>query len=1115
MWAGLAGPTRTSGGFAEALVDVLDPRSTDGAGQELDRRLLIVVDQFEELFTLCDDTTERWAFIEALCAAAEGPGDGRRPAAAVILGVRADFYDKCAESPRLRGALQDGQVVLGPLSIEEARAAVVKPAKATGLELETGLTDLILRDLVSIGGPYDAVIEAGALPLLAHALRATWEHRAGRMLTGEGYRRVGGIAGAIAMTAEQTFAGLSADGQDAAMRMLLRLVRIGDGTADTRRRVEHAQLVRGLPDPDVAGEALEALTAARLVSVGEHAAEITHEALVISWPRLRMWIDTDRAGHLVRQQAEEAAALWDGRHRDPSFLYTGARLAAAAEWAETADNRSALSPTAAAFLDASLAARAEAGKKERRRTRRLRGLVAALTVLLLLAAATGAFAVHQGSIAGKERDRAQSQRIANVAEQLAPNNPLVASQLALAAYQKSQTPEARGALIDAFTHGSGTRIVRAHAKSIGTLAYSPNGRLLVTGSDDSTAKLWDVTSPYHPRILVTLPLSLPVKSVAFSPDSKILAAGGDDKRVHLWNVNNPARPVLLSILPVRFRYPVFRLAFSPTAPVLAAEGDDASLLWDVADPTRPSRLGSLGAETKGVDSVAFSPDGRMVAIGSDDHTTRLWDVTDPHQLQPIATMTGHTSAVDTVVFSPDGKTLASAGVDQGTLTWDIRNPVQPQLTHKFPTVRAKGLGFVDGGRFLATTSDRASVESVDVWSLDPDNAQIQSVRLDDGAFPWDLTISPDGHHIAAGDSAGNVAIWEYPGSFLFGGTSLSGNVQYAPNGRTIAISGLESRVRLFDVSRSDSPVYLSSFPTNSPPAGLAFDRAGKTLAVGEDGGVTELWNVSNPREPVALSTAVQTGGRLIALSPDGHTLAVSDFANIWLMDVTDPRRPVRLTTLSVPYGAGPDDLEISPDGHVLAAAGLKRTVLLWDIRDRRRPVRLAALDDYTTGVEAVAFAADGKLLATGDSDGSVKLWDITDPRHSRPSGSIVGPSQEQGVYLSFSPSGRILATGGDDGALRLWDVHDPRNPTAYAALRPPTSLSAVFGLTIDSRGSSLVVAGEGSYANSAVWNLSPEQDAQRVCVTLAGDDSSRITPTEWKRYLPDLPYRPPSCPVAK
>ena len=420
----------------------------DGSGREA-TRAVIVVDQLEELFTLCTDEDERRGFIDLLTRLAETPPDGI-PAGLVICGLRADSYAPCTDYPQLRAALQHGQILIGPMSESELRETILYPAESVGLDVEPGLIELLLRDIGGVGDDSAAGYEAGRLPLLAHALRATWQQRNGSLLTVEAYLATGGIQHAVATTADRVFASLDGSAQETARWMFLRLVKIGDSAIeDTRRRATRTDILREAADPAAARAVLDAFTHARLLTQKQDTVEITHEALLRAWPSLRQWIDSDRAGNLIRQELEDDAADWDQHGRDPSALYRGSRLATARTWNASSSSGRSLSPAATAFLAASI-------RQEHRATSIRRAAVAVLAALTLIASTAAAVAFHERataqaatSVAIDQRDEAVSAEAATVANQLYASNPALAGQLSLAAFKLARSPEAYGSLLNA------------------------------------------------------------------------------------------------------------------------------------------------------------------------------------------------------------------------------------------------------------------------------------------------------------------------------------------------------------------------------------------------------------------------------------------------------------------------------------------------------------------------------------------------------------------------------------------------------------------------------------------------------------------------------------------
>ncbi|MEA2184070.1 MAG: hypothetical protein QOF69_3255 [Solirubrobacteraceae bacterium] len=350
-----------------ALADELraDPsalrRVTSHAG---DAPLVVAVDQFEELFTLCRDEPERRCFVDALIVAWRDPSSP----VVVIVALRADFYGHAAAYPELADAVVAHQTLLGALSAADLRRAIELPAARRGLLLQPGLVETILDDLGE---------EPGALPLLSHALPETWKRRSRLMLTVDGYRKAGGMR-TIAQTAEHTLQLLSEQDRSIARLIFLSLTEVGEGSAPTRRRMDREELSAASRRREAAEGVLETLADARLVSVDERTVVVAHEALIRHWPRLRGWIDDDRGGLLIHRRLTEAAREWKHLSRDPGALDRGARLAAAREWAT---DLNVLSPLERAFLTASESAQHSDLKAAKRTTRRLRVFATGLAVL--------------------------------------------------------------------------------------------------------------------------------------------------------------------------------------------------------------------------------------------------------------------------------------------------------------------------------------------------------------------------------------------------------------------------------------------------------------------------------------------------------------------------------------------------------------------------------------------------------------------------------------------------------------------------------------------------------------------------------------------------------------
>ena len=582
-----------------ALLDDLesDPRSLHLAASFAARdrgcaHWLLVVDQFEELFSLCHQERERQAFLDNLLHAATTPGP-----VTVVIGLRADFYAHCAPYETLRQLLCQHQEYIGAMTSPELRRAIEEPARQAGWEFEPGLVDLLLRD---VGG------EPGALPLLSHALLETWLRRRGRRLTLAGYSESGSVQGAIARTAETTFNQLSSEQQAIARNIFLRLTELGEGTQDTRRRVELSELIAGPQDGAEVQEVLKRLADARLITLSLEAAEVAHEALIREWSTLLEWLNENREGLRLHRQLTQAAQEWERLDREPEALYRGLRLAQALEWA--ADQPGDLNLLEQDFLQASQAeqqaqeaaelarrqreleaaqalteAQRQRAELEQRRAEeqtlaagRLRQRAIYLSLafgaaLVLLLAAVGL-----GQLANRNAQAAQAQtRLANSRElaaaavsnlQVDPERSLL---LALQALDTTDTLEARNSLRRTLPELHNLRILPAHRQSPG-VAYSPDGTRLATIGIEGIAKIWDVASGQE---LLELPVD-PSEigwGIAYSPDGKWVATVWST-RVMVWD-SQTGKPYL-TLPGDSTQGTVVRASFSPDSKRLAVANQD-------------------------------------------------------------------------------------------------------------------------------------------------------------------------------------------------------------------------------------------------------------------------------------------------------------------------------------------------------------------------------------------------------------------------------------------------------------------------------------------------------------------------------------------------------------
>ncbi|MFF7452536.1 MULTISPECIES: helix-turn-helix domain-containing protein [unclassified Streptomyces] len=1008
----------------------------------------LVVDQFEEVFTLCHDAAERAEFIAHLLAARH-PENRLR----VILGVRADFYSRCLDQPGLDAIIQEASLPVGRMTPSELREVIVKPAAAEGLIVERALTAHLIEEVRE---------EPGALPLLSHVLLETWRRRRGRTLTMAAYEAAGGLHGAIAQTAETFYTRLPDAQAVTARRILLRLITPGDGNPDTRRPIDVSEL--GEDQRTDTRTVLDLLARARLIILEDTVVELGHEALITAWPRLHGWIEEDRERLRAHRRLTEATRAWAELDRDPGALYRGTRLSTAEEHLCAPGHRDELTATEQAFLNVSIAARHEEQLASTRRNRYIRYLAFSLAVLLVVVTGISLLAISQRRDADRARIRATSRQLAAQAMQLVHYRPGAAMQLSVEAYRLAPTAEARSALLSMSARQYYQGRLAGHGDAVSDAAFSPDGTLATVSRDRSVA-LWDPTRRQRTARLTSHDTWL--RAVAFSRNGRLLATGGDDRKVVLWDAASGKRSATLS----GAAGAVKSIAFSADSRTVAGAGDGRTVtVWSIAHPTVRR---TLAGHTGTVNAMAFSPDGRTLVTASEDHTVRWWDVAAGRRL---AVQTGHTQSVDDVAFSPDGRTLATASRDHTVRLWDARRHI-PKTTLTGHTGQVRTVAFSPDGQSLASAGHD---ETVMLW--DAERGTLRATLTGHNNNIYTLAFNPRGSLLASAGEDGTITLWNPRRTPLRAHTDRLNKVAFSPDGRTLATASDDTTAVLWNTDRGTRRTTLrdGASPVNS----AAFSPDGRTLAAATgipqkhraDNNLT-LWDLTGKPSAERLTRDTDRVTD-VAYSPDGRTVAgVTAEGTVMLWD---PRRRTRLANLienTQTNTISTNAVAFSPDGRLLATASHDQKVRIWDLARR---TRTATLTGHTASLRSVAFSPDGRTLASTGEDQTIMLWDIASHRRR----AVLKGHTGSVNAVAFSPDGRLLATAGADRTAMLWDT---RRRIPIATLTGHTGPVRSVAFSPDGR----TLATASTDHTAMLWNTDLQRTAVQLCNILAASQAPR------------------------
>jgi len=964
-------------------------------------RLLVIVDQFEEIFTLCKDDDERRAFINSLLYASSEKTDG--PTVVIII-FRADFYAHCAQYANLRAAVSTHQEFVGPMIKDELRRAIEEPAKAGGWDFEPGLVDLILKEVGD---------EPGALPLMQHALLETWKRRRARTMTLRGYNDAGGIRGAIARTAEAIYAQLPAEQQAMAKRIFLRLVELGEGTQDTRRRALLEELSPNAADQPLIDLVLKKLTDNRLVVTTATTVEVAHEALIREWPTFREWINQNREALRVHRDLGEGAREWDNLMRESGVLYRGVKLVQALEWAE--ENATEMNELEAEFLAASRAeAEREAREKDERQQRELAAAkkLAEEQARVAEAAQKLAEAEKQRAAERAEADRKQleaTQKLAEAGRQQAAQRAEADQKQLASAHRSRRTFLIFGLLAGALAIVSfiafGVAADASNKAYIASTQAVAQENIAVTerANADAQAAIANVASTQ----------AVAQQSIAEAASTQAVAerAKAEEERQRALGRQLAAQAVAQA-----GERP--DLAF-----LLSVEGYQVEDTLEARDALlraltiSPRVLGYRWGLPKSVQAFALAPDDQTLVVVADGNKVQVWNVAEAYDLRLLSVVLeldepNPFAAALSIVLYPDGQTLIVSRCRQRSDVfacfeselqfWDLSNPASPQAIGEpllIPDIEIEGLILGVNGRLLATVY---SSQVVQLWEV--------------------------------GDPKAPQALGE---SFHHSNESVAQEIEVALS----LDEPLLATAACVDYNDDELRCYTTEL---------------------------RLWDVSNPRAPGLIGAGVTAGLDTLStlfFSPRNAELVMNGLRQFQLWDLNDWSAPV-------PLGDPLDNqvaLALSPSGEMLVTTGPDNALQLWNIT-RNVPQPLGPpLRGHVAHVSGATFTADGQTLLSAGGGQQMVFWDVTDPAITPLLGTRIRLSDDERSFsTAFHPNGAVMAQGSDQSRVHLWNVGDPSAPTLIG--QPfEAGLDWVLNLAFNSNGNLLVTSGQGHFR---LWDVS-------------------------------------------
>ncbi len=914
-----------------------------------DSTLLLMIDQFEELFTQVELESDRQQFLDVIMSAVNVKDSPIK----IIATLRADFYDRPLLYQGFGELIRARTELVLPLNDEELAETISGPANRVGAKLEDGLVEAIIADVRE---------QPGALPLLQYALTELFERREGALLTGAAYEDIGGTLGALAKRAEEVYRRFNEAGQNMARQMFLRLVTLGEGQEDTRRRILQTELLT-LGDSEVVRDVIERFGRYRLLTFDRDDAtrsptvEVAHEALIRQWERLREWLTESRNDIRLERELLHGAHEWENASKDKSYLMQGNRLLTFEEWEASTNLR--LNELELEFLSASLTARDEREAMERARQERERELerqkARNMRIAAAVFAAAAVLAVILSLFAFDQRNQAEEQR--SIADE----------QRLIAESERDRADEQREIAVDAM------HVAEVNERKNLSLALAANARTVLSEHDPALA----------------LPIAIEARHAFEPPEAEVLRILG---------------ATTFSPGP-RFRFTdspqtILGVAFNSDGSVGAYAGSEGVIY--LVNTSTGAGISAIAAGSP-VNSVAFSPDDSLIAAAMSDMTIGFWQLADGVEVRRL---NGHEGIVTDIEFSADGSTLASSSADSTVRLWDASSGQQLHVLQKHIDYVFKLSFSADGARLASASaaigiseSDRTPEHNtIQLWDV-ASGDNILTIPPDGVGFIRDVEFSPDGATIAAttwsGVLGGTARIYEAETGEeiqrLYAHRDIIANLEFSSDGALMATASRDQSIKLWDI---DKGVLVASYvDLQDRIQDIEFSPNDEYLLLG----LGEAGNF-----------------------PDGSDSPADSSAYLW-----DLRNRTQAQVYSG-HGNWVWAADISPDGALFASgsgplfgpesvAALDATARIWDAETGEE---LMVLEGHKDTVDSVRFLPDGQQLLSASWDGTIRRWELATGEEIQRY-----EVEEASVFMiDLLPNGAQFMSGSSDAIIRLWDI---------------------------------------------------------------------------------------------